>query len=57
MDKVLEDFKKEVWSLPEETLSVLREELESRFSLLFQRLNVLETTDLVREFVGNTPPQ
>ena len=51
------DFKKEVWSLPEETLGVLREELESRFSLLFQRLNVLETAGLVREFVGNTPPQ
>jgi len=47
------DFKKELWSLPEENLSGIRETLESRFSLLFQRLNVAQTVDLVSKFVVN----
>lgn len=47
------DFKKELWSLPEENLSRIRETLESRFSLLFQRLNVAQTVDLVSKFVVN----
>jgi len=50
------DFKKEIWSLPEENLSGIRETLENRFSLLFQRLNVVETVDLVSRFVVNSPP-
>ena len=49
--KAFGDFKKEMWSLPEETLRGLRETLENRFSLLFQRLNVVKTTDLIRKFV------
>jgi len=47
------DFKKEMWGLPEENLSGIRETLESRFSLLFQRLNVTQTVDLVNKFVIN----
>jgi len=47
------DFKKELWSLPEENLSGIRDTLESRFSLLFQRLNVVQTVDLVSKFVVN----
>ena len=50
------DFKKEMWSLPEENLRGIRETLEDRFSLLFQKLNVVETVDLVREFVVNSSP-
>ncbi|MFC2066326.1 class II fructose-bisphosphate aldolase [Chloroflexota bacterium] len=42
------DFKKEMWSLPEENLRGLRETLESRFSLLFRKLNVVETIDMVQ---------
>lgn len=49
--KAFGDFKKEMWSLPEETLRGIRDTLEDRFSLLFQRLNVVETTDLIRKFV------
>jgi fructose/tagatose bisphosphate aldolase len=47
------DFKKEIWSLPEDNLRGIRETLESRFSLLFQRLNVAQTVDLVGKFVAN----
>ncbi len=46
------DFKKEMWNLPEENLGGIREELESRFSLLFQKLNVVNTTDLTGRFVA-----
>ena len=45
------DFKKEIWNIPEENLREIRETLENRFSLLFQRLNVVETTGLVSKFV------
>jgi fructose/tagatose bisphosphate aldolase len=47
------DFKKEMWSLPEENLNGIGEALENRFSLLFQRLNVVKTTALVSKFVAN----
>ena len=50
------DFKKEMWTLPEENLTGIRETLENRFSFLFQRLNVVETVDLVSRFVVNSPP-
>jgi fructose/tagatose bisphosphate aldolase len=45
------DFKKELWSLPEANLSGIRETLESRLSLLFHRLNVVHTVELVNKFV------
>ena len=45
------DFKKEIWSIPEQNLGEILETLENRFSLLFQRLNVVETTGLVSKFV------
>ncbi len=51
--KAFGDFKKEMWSLPEENLKGIVETLEKRFSLLFQRLNVVETADLVSKFVVN----
>ena len=50
--KAFGDFKKEIWSLPESNLGGIREELESRFSLLFQKLNVIGTRDLVSRFVA-----
>ena len=46
------DFKKEMWSIPESNLKGIRDELESRFSLLFQRLNVIGTRDLVSRFAA-----
>jgi fructose/tagatose bisphosphate aldolase len=51
--KAFGDFKKEMWSLPEENLKGIVETLEKRFSLLFQRLNVVGTVDLVNKFVAN----
>ena len=46
------DFKKEMWSIPESNLKGIRDELESRFSLLFQKLNVIGTRDLVSRFAA-----
>ena len=47
------DFKKEMWNLPPENLNGIGEALGNRFSLLFQRLNVAQTVDLVSKFVVN----
>jgi hypothetical protein len=49
-------FKKETWSLPEDNLAEIREILEERFSLLFQKLNVVETVGLVNKFVATSSP-
>jgi fructose/tagatose bisphosphate aldolase len=45
------DFKKEIWSIPEQNLEKIRDILEQRFALLFQKLNVVNTVDLVRKYV------
>jgi len=50
--KAFGDFKKEMWNIPESNLKGIREELESRFSLLFQKLNVIGTRDLVSRFAA-----
>jgi fructose/tagatose bisphosphate aldolase len=50
------DFKREIWSLPEESVTAIGEALESRFSLLFRELNVVNTVDLVGKFIGSQPP-
>ncbi len=47
------DFKKEIWGLPEENLKGIRETLENRFCFLFQKLNVVDTVELVNKFVAN----
>ena len=47
------DFKEEMWSLPQENLNGIGEALENRFSLLFQRLNVIQTVALINKFVAN----
>jgi fructose/tagatose bisphosphate aldolase len=41
------DFKKELWSLPAETLRQIGEELEERFSLLYHKLNVNNTRPII----------
>ncbi|MFC1903534.1 class II fructose-bisphosphate aldolase [Chloroflexota bacterium] len=51
--KAFGDFKKETWSMPAENLKKIGETLEDRFSLLFRKLNVVDTVDLVNKFVGN----
>jgi len=49
--KAFGDFKAEMWNLPESNLRGLSDELEGRFTLLFQKLNVTGTKDLVRKYV------
>ena len=46
------DFKKETWNLPESSMNLIMAELEDRFSLLFHKLNVVNTTDLIAKHVG-----
>jgi len=49
--KAFGDFKKEIWDLPTETLKEIGNILEERFSLLFRKLKVDDTVDLVNRFV------
>jgi fructose/tagatose bisphosphate aldolase len=55
--KAFGDFKKDMWDLPESTLVAIGAELEDRFSLLFQKLNVTNTTSLVKKYVKPLPAQ
>ena len=52
--KAFGDFKKETWSIPEDKLSRIMNTLEGRFSLLFRKLNVVDTVDPVKKFVVNS---
>jgi fructose/tagatose bisphosphate aldolase len=49
------DFKKELWHLPEPNLQALMAELENRFSLIFHKLNVINTDKLVRKYISAPP--
>jgi fructose/tagatose bisphosphate aldolase len=49
--KAFGDFKKEMWGLPESTLTAIGSELEERFTLLFNKLNVTDTVSLVKKYV------
>jgi hypothetical protein len=49
--KAFGDFKKEMWDLPESNLNAIGAELEDRFSLLFEKLNVVDTKSLVKKYV------
>ncbi len=51
--KAFGDFKVEFWQLPEEHLKGIRDELEERFTLLFHKLKVTNTEDLISRFVVN----
>jgi len=52
--KAFGDFKKEIWSIPESNLNGLGKALEERFSLIFRKLNVVDTVDLVARYVGDS---
>ncbi len=54
--KAFGDFKKELWHLPEPNHSQLMRELEDRFSLIFHKLNVINTGDLVKKYVVGYSP-
>jgi fructose/tagatose bisphosphate aldolase len=51
--KAFGDFKQEIWNMPEEDLGQIRDTLERRFTLLFQKLGVSNTAELVNRFVVN----
>ncbi len=44
-------FKKEIWSLPPEIRKAIGDELENKFSFLFNKLNVFNTKDIVDKYV------
>ena len=44
-------FREELWNLPRESLNHIGQTLEDRFSLLFQKLDVVDTVELVSRFV------
>ena len=45
------DFKKEMWLIPEPNRQAIMEQLEERVSLLFEKLNVVNTRDMVNRSV------
>jgi fructose/tagatose bisphosphate aldolase len=44
-------FKKETWNIADKDLHAIRDELEAEFSMMFQKLNVANTVDLVKKYV------
>lgn len=53
--KALGDFKTETWHLPAASLAEIMKELEGRFSLIFGKLNVVDSVALVAEHVPASP--
>ncbi len=49
--KALGPFKKEIWGMPEEVKDKIVEALEEKFSILFQKLGVIETRDLINNYL------
>jgi fructose/tagatose bisphosphate aldolase len=45
------DFKQDIWEIPQENLRKIGEELEERFALLFRKLNVVNTRDIVNAVI------
>jgi fructose/tagatose bisphosphate aldolase len=45
------DFKKELWNIPEPDLNKIMKELQGRFSLIFRKLNVVNTVDLIKKYI------
>jgi len=50
--KAFGDFKKQTWHLPEPNQREIMKELENRFSLIFHKLNVVNTVDLVNKYIS-----
>jgi fructose/tagatose bisphosphate aldolase len=49
--KVFGPFKQELWNLPGEVRQEIGRELEEKFYFLFEKLNVLNTAEIVRAYV------
>jgi fructose/tagatose bisphosphate aldolase len=50
--KAFGDYKAQLWGLPDKTLSLIGDELEQRFSLIFRSLNIINTVDLVKKYIS-----
>jgi len=48
-------FKEEWWNLPDDAKSKIFQSLEDKFEFLFKKLNVVNSTDLVKEYVTEKP--
>jgi hypothetical protein len=48
--RALGPFKEAMWNLPEELREKIGEELETKFDLLFKKLNVHDTLEIVRKY-------
>ncbi len=48
-------FKKQIWDLPESVRNEISAELEVKFDLIFQRLNVVNSADLIDRMVKPVP--
>jgi fructose/tagatose bisphosphate aldolase len=44
-------IKKETWHLPEENMAGIMQELEDQFTMVFKRLNAVDTVDLVKKYI------
>lgn len=53
--RVFGDFKQELWDMPSETMGKIMQELEERFVFSFQKLNVVNTRELVDRIVKPAP--
>lgn len=45
------DFKQALWNMPQEAMQKIGQELEERFSLLYHKLNVVNTRDIVDKVI------
>jgi fructose/tagatose bisphosphate aldolase len=45
------DFKPDIWNMPKDNLRKIEQELEDRFSLLYRKLNVTNTREIIRETI------
>jgi fructose/tagatose bisphosphate aldolase len=50
--KAFGDFKRQLWDMPPENLEKIRDALENRFSMLFQKLGATDTMTLVNHYVA-----
>jgi fructose/tagatose bisphosphate aldolase len=53
--KAFGEFKQELWGLPEPNLRAIMTELEDRFSLIFHKLNVIDSDKLIRKYISPPP--
>jgi fructose/tagatose bisphosphate aldolase len=49
--KALGEFKKDMWNMPEADLKAIMQELEERFSLIFHKLNAVNTEKYIKKFI------